>query len=537
MQVLRTLKERFWTNSETFAAIRKFPLQLWLLYVIHWLNSFASFALSPNLTIYLRRVFSVASDTETTRYYAIWTLASIIVGIPGGLVIEVAGLWWSLFMGATILTVSRILFAFSTNLTLTLVTLFVGISIGADILESALDIAVMYYTESPAVQSIVFGILYGTMNVGAVIAFNLNDVLLDASVGWNGYRLLFTIAAAASIVCSLLAYNYKMPRLLKTAIKEAPKFKLSMMVTIFRQYQFWQIFGLNLLLSGVKMIFRFIDTMLVVYLVRTNESVRYGLLLSINPILIIPLVSIAAVVTQRGLSLFWWIVVGSLISATSPAWLWLWPGSTIVAASISLVQMTIGEAIWAPKLKQYSTVRPPQNQKAIYAGWMPISGVPATLIAGELAGYLLDTYCPDIEIDLLGSVSLTDHQGQCRMMWGWSLFTALTAPVLVSMCAWLINWEPKKQPNVEDEQKVKELLDVSQPDEKKSDNHAVEQDEETTYQEAASGGLRAMFLKLLSRQPTLPSVPDQKFQPPPQDFEMDEIKKDKSEDDDQASLL
>jgi MFS family permease len=481
MQVLHTLKERFWTNSETFGAIRKFPLQLWLLFVIHFGNSFSSFAYSVDLTIYLRRVFSVATDTEATWYYAIWSLASIIVGIPGGLFIEVTGLWWSLFIGCAIVTVSRIMFAFSTNLTLTLITLFVGISIGADILESALDIAVMYYTESTAVQTIIFGILYATMNIGAVVALNLNDVFLDFATGWNGYRLLFTTAAAVSIVCSLLAYNYKIPRLLKTATKETPKFKLSMMVTLFREYRFWQIFGLNFLLSGVKMIFRFIDTMLVLYLVRTNENVRYGLLLSINPVLIIPLVSIAAVATQRGLSTFWWIVVGSLISATSIGWLWLWPGSSIVAAAICMFQMTCGEAIWGPKLKQYSTIRAPQGKKAIYAGWMPLSGIPATVVAGQLAGYLLDTNCPSLEIDLLTSDSFANHQVECRMMWGWICLLALSSPVLLSACVKLINWEPKAIPK--------------------------------------------------------PDEVEEKMMPIPTDFEMKDLGKEKSDEDSQAGLL
>jgi MFS family permease len=537
MQVLRTLKERFWTNSVTFKALRTLPLQLWLLFVIHLGNSFGSFAYSPNLTIYMKRVFSVATDLETTRYYAIWSLASIVVGIPGGMLIEVIGLWWSIFIGSAILTVSRILFAFSSNLILTLVTLFVGISIGSDILESALDIAVSYYTESDAVQTIVFNILYATMNIGAVLAFNLTDILLDACVGWNGYRLLFTVAAAVSIICSLLAYNYKVPRLFKTAAKEAPKFKLSMMVSLFKEYQFWQIFGLNLLLSGVKMIFRFIETMLVVYLVRTNDNVRYGMLLSINPILIIPSVSIAAVITQRWLSVFWWIVVGSLISATSISWLWLWPGSTIVAGILCQIQMTIGEAIWGPKVKQYQVVRAPQGKKAIYAGWLPISHVPATLISGELAGYLLDTHCPDLELDLLGSASLTEHRGQCRMMWGWVFFLALSSPVLISACAWLINWVPRKVPKIEDEQKpVEQLLDVAQPEEQKAIQQPEKEDENMTYQEAANKGLRSVFLKFLTRQVAKKDDgEEERFQPPPQDFEMEDMKK--SGEEDKQSLL
>lgn len=542
MQALRTLKERFWTNSETFAAIRQFPLQLWLLFFMHYGQSFASFMLSASLTIYLRRVFLVSTDTETTWYYAIWTLASIVVGIPGGVVIEIFGLWWSLFVGSAILTVSRILFAFSTNLTLSLCTLFIGISIGSDIVDSVLDIAVMYYTESPAIQTIVYGILYGSMNFGALCAFNLTDLLLDFSVGWNGYRLLFTVGAAASIICSLLAYNYKIPPMLKKATKKAPKFKLSMTFSLFKDYQFWQISGLNFLLSGVGLIFRFIETMLVTYLVRTNESVRYGLILSINPLLIIPLASFAAIITQRGLSVFWWIVVGSLISATSIAWLWLWPGSTVTAAVLCSVQITFGESIWGPKVKQYTTLRSPQGKKAIYAGWIPLSKIPATILSGQVAGYLLDTHCPSVELDLMGSSSIAAYMGSCRFMWGWIFLLALSSPTLLAAFAKLINWEPKQpvilveQEKVEDQQKVTELLDVSQPEEKESSEHIEEQGKEITTTEAARIRLKNFFLKLLSNQARGTDVIDEKFQPPPADYEMEDMT-DRKLDDVKESLL
>lgn len=138
----------------------------------------------------------------------------------------------------------------------------------------------------------------------------------------------------------------------------------------------------------------------------------------LNSVLILALVPVCGVLAAR-VSAYRMVTVGSFISAASvfclvvpPAWFqsladgWLgdwvvhkWlgvPGPVnpyYIAIFLFTVGLSLGEALWSPRLYEYAAAIAPKGNEASY---MAISVLPyfvAKLVAGTLSGWLLDTFC------------------------------------------------------------------------------------------------------------------------------------------------
>jgi MFS family permease len=138
----------------------------------------------------------------------------------------------------------------------------------------------------------------------------------------------------------------------------------------------------------------------------------------LNSVLILMLVPVCGVLTSR-FTAYRMVTIGSAISAVSvfclvvpPAWFqgladsglgdwvvhkWLGvPGPVnpyYIAIFLFTVGLSAGEALWSPRLYEYAAAVAPRGNEASY---MAISVLPyffAKLVAGTLAGWLLDTFC------------------------------------------------------------------------------------------------------------------------------------------------
>jgi hypothetical protein len=138
----------------------------------------------------------------------------------------------------------------------------------------------------------------------------------------------------------------------------------------------------------------------------------------LNAVLILVFVPICGVLTAR-ITAYRMVTIGSLISATSvfclampPAWFQpladSWVGDWVVHRWLGVagpvnphylaifcftVGLSVGEALWSPRLYEYAAAIAPKGNEASY---MAISVLPyflAKLTAGTLSGWLLDTFC------------------------------------------------------------------------------------------------------------------------------------------------
>ena len=140
----------------------------------------------------------------------------------------------------------------------------------------------------------------------------------------------------------------------------------------------------------------------------------------LNSVMILVLVPICGVLTQK-VSAYRMVMVGSLISALSvffsampPHWFQPladgWLGKVIVtdwlevtgpvnpiyiSTFIFIVFLSIGEALWSPRLYEYSAAIAPRGQEASYMALSMLPYFGGKLAAGALSGWLLETFCPE----------------------------------------------------------------------------------------------------------------------------------------------
>lgn len=418
-------------NSNTVRTLSEFSAPLWLLFVLHFLDSFGMFAIATNLTTYLNRVYDW-SDEDANLVYAAWGATLIVGGVPTGLLIDRFGLRRAMVVGAAIGALGKVLFAMSTNVWLSLFTLFLAMPLNVGLFGSAIDIAVSYYAKDEQSQTIIFGLLYATMNLGAIFAMYGIDLALDLSAEWNGYRLLFTVGATSGVLACFLALLFTEPEMPPDEDADARNLNWKGYLRIFIERKFLQLCVLTLVFTGVRSIFRYMETLLVTYLTRVYPETPYGAVIALNPILIIPLSPIMSWVTSHGLSVYWWMVAGSLGAALSPIIVWLWPSTTVWPVRVFLIAFTICEAIWSPQVKRWVIQESPQGKKGIYSGLIPIATFGGNILSGVASGQLLKQYCAAPETTLLSPSENEQFQGSCRTMWLWVMLTALTTPILLA---------------------------------------------------------------------------------------------------------
>ena len=174
------------------------------------------------------------------------------------------------------------------------------------------------------------------------------------------------------------------------------------------------------LVVGVKMIFFHLNFTFPKFAIRElGDGAPFAKLTGmLNSLLIVVLVPICGALTQK-VTAYRMVTVGSLISALSvffmampPEWFKSladgWLGQTIatrlgVAGQVNplfvsifffVIFLSIGEALWSPRLYEYSAAIAPRGQEASYMALSLLPFFGAKLLVGGISGPLLTHYCP-----------------------------------------------------------------------------------------------------------------------------------------------
>ena len=164
-----------------------------------------------------------------------------------------------------------------------------------------------------------------------------------------------------------------------------------------------------------------------------------------NPVLIVLLTPLMGIATRK-VSSYKMLLIGTLISAASIVFVVIdqsafvglcdsWLGSIIfdrwlevpegfrdpfyMGMFVFVTVFTVGEAIWSPRLMQFTAEIAPPGREGSYVAlaYLPYFG--AKFIAGPMAGWLLTTYTPEFGIDGI-YMNYPDHQ----LIWWWIAGTA-----------------------------------------------------------------------------------------------------------------
>jgi hypothetical protein len=190
---------------------------------------------------------------------------------------------------------------------------------------------------------------------------------------------------------------------------------------LWRQPGFYKFLGFLTLAAFVRLIF---FQMFYIYpkfgIRELGEGAPIGRLWAVNSILIIMLVPIVGAVSQK-IAAYRMVTFGSAIAASSvfimampPQWFqfladgalghWVGHGYLRLSGEVNpyyvmiflfVVLLSVGEAIYSPRLYEYAAAIAPKGQEASY---MSLSYLPyflAKLLVGTFSGVLLARYCPE----------------------------------------------------------------------------------------------------------------------------------------------
>eukprot|EP00934_Nitzschia_sp_Nitz4_P003137 Nitzschia sp. Nitz4//scaffold1_size375055//139347//140861//NITZ4_000256-RA/size375055-processed-gene-0.131-mRNA-1//-1//CDS//3329540985//3127//frame0 len=402
-----------------FGALRGLPSELWKAYALKFLDSYSYFSFSIIFTLFLSEDFGF-SDVQAGAIYGAWGALITAYGLLTGVVVDNLGVAKSLRLGFMISLVARIALFLTTSPYVLLLHLGITLPLGNCLGIPVLTTGIRRYT-TEAARGFAFGLFYVVMNIAALVSGPIVDMLTiwykgpeegqtrdedqPSSEGWTftSYRAIILTGIVANILAVGVAATVR-----EIKVENEATASMDGQVQTFRPVggSFIQILSetcssasfrrflvVCLITLNVRMIFRHLDATLPKYMIREfGENVAKGTIYSINPALIIILVPLVTAATTNVHPLVM-IHYGSYISAASVFFLVF---STSIWACVAFVTvLSIGEAVWSPRLYDYTMLVCKEGREGTYMAFSSAPLFLAKLPVGVLSGVLLQKYCPE----------------------------------------------------------------------------------------------------------------------------------------------
>lgn len=187
------------------------PRELWLVYLLKLMESYAYFSFSVIFTIYLTDEFGY-SDVEAGIAYGLWGALTSLIGLAMGFVIDSLGVRRSLCLSFAVSTVARLAIALTDSKGVLEVCIYFLLPVAQSMGIPVLLTGVRRYTTSRN-RGFAMGVFYAMMNVAALlsgwIVDGLNIGLADGAVlfghRFTGNRLVLltgTVVSAMGLAVS-----------------------------------------------------------------------------------------------------------------------------------------------------------------------------------------------------------------------------------------------------------------------------------------------------------------------------------------------
>lgn len=417
-------------------ALGSAPRELWILYLLKMLESFAYFSMSLSFTLYLTQEFGF-SDLAAGTLYGVWGILISTYGFATAVLIDRLGVKRSLVLGSLLSAVGRLLFAVAPNRAILYTSMFLLMPIGLSLGIPVMTIAIKRYTNQEN-RSTAFGVYYSMMNVSALVSglitdsFNLSAFRRPVTVNGfelSSFRVLFLVGTVSTLLYGIIALVAvreidvnKHGQLDRSVVKRR---SLRKTVSLLRSDTiFWRLAAFSAVMLGAKIVFRQLDSSLPKYMRRTlGDDARYGAVYSVNPFMIIFLAPLCSALLTR-FDIYRVITIGSLIAALSVFAMLI--DASYTSTIIFVVGLSFGEALYSPKLYDYTMAVAPRGDEGIYTQLASAPMFVAKIGAGSLSGFLLETYCPSLDEDN----QVVDRR-RCTLVWLWVGLLSLSSPLLL----------------------------------------------------------------------------------------------------------
>ncbi len=467
--------------------LRGSPRELWLLYAAKIVEYSSYGAANMALTLYLSKDCGL-SDIAAGSYIGVWSMLLTVATMLVGAVVDAIGIRRTLVIGAVFLLVARFFMPLLDDIYAVSLLGFVPLALGTAFMGPVMSVGIKKYTTKEG-TTLGFGLLYTLFNVGWAVGYILFDVIRGhfgeheivavpgVGIEMSTYQIIFAVGFLFTVPTFLLflvmrdgverkddgTVVVEPPRqraeggTLSATVQastEAGEKTLRIIREVFVQKAFWYYIFMIGLLVWVRLTFYHFHYTFPKYGIRVlGEGVKIGNIYgALNPILIVFLVPFVAALTKK-VSSFRMMIIGTTISslaiflATIPAevftpWIDSWFGELVyvrwldvpvegrtpvfISLIVAIIIFTIGEALWSPRLMQFTAEVAPEGKEGSYIALSYLPFFAAKLIAGPLSGWLVATYTPE------GAEAYPHH----IMVWVWIGGMALISPIGLRWGSW-----------------------------------------------------------------------------------------------------
>jgi MFS family permease len=429
--------------GDDLRALARCPRELWLVYLATFLEVVGITSFLVTLPLWLTSDFGMSDERAGWWAATMATLSSLFVFLVGSIADSI-GVRRALILSFAFAAVTRLGMMLAPTATGAVVALLVyafALATATPVLLTAGQRA-----STKRTRAFAFSFFYVSSNVGSGVAGFVVDatrrlfldptthklvhhvvtlpLLGDREMTANGAIMGFGFLSStlAALVTLFMRRGFEErpdpdgepPR---TAAKASP---LAALRDVVRDRAFWRFLLLLLFLSLVRMMFQHMHFTWPKYVTRElGDAFPVGRVWSINSLLILGLAPLATALTRRRKP-FDVLLVGAFIASLSPFFLCF--GSSMAFQVTTIVVLTIGEALFMPRLYEYNLAIAPRGREATYVSLAALPWFLAKFFVGPASGYLLSAYCP--------------AEGPRRPAILWGLIGAMTmvGPIAIWLC-------------------------------------------------------------------------------------------------------
>lgn len=436
-----------------FTVLRTAPRELWVVYFTKVMEIAAYGLMQSTIVLWMSSDLGY-TDAQAGDRYALWSTLITLVTLLVGSLTDSIGIKKSFLMGFWLCVGARLVMAVSEVKALVMVAGLLPLGVGVALMTPVMTTAVKAYSNT-AQRSMAFSLFYTLMNVGfAISGWLFDDVrqrlgehgtIVVAGMTFSTYRFLFLLAFLFTIpglVVTLFGMRDGV-RMTESGVEVAPRVvadkggslldKISATIartgvdtvrtfaSVWGQATFYKFLGLLTLVVGVRLIFYHMHVTFPKFALRElGDGAPIGQLWGVlNPVLIVILVPTVGALAQRinsytmmlwgtglcALSAFVLAIPPHYFQGLADGWLgdliahrWLDVAGPVnpwyVSIALFTVIMSIGEALWSPRLYEYTAAIAPRGQEASYMALSLLPYFVAKFGVGLLSGRLLQSFVP-----------------------------------------------------------------------------------------------------------------------------------------------
>lgn len=397
-------------------ALLRSPRELWLVYLATFFEYLGVFSFLQTLPLWLSSDHAM-SDTQAGWWAATFsTLITLFLFLVGSIA-DTLGVRRTLILSFGLAAVTRLAMSLAPS-PMTAVAAMLAFGFAFATTSPVLQTAVQR-TSTKRTRAFGFSLWYVSFNlagamIGPLIIDPTRGAFLDrrthelarrtidlpllgpremtAHAAIMGFGVLFAVLAVLAVLLLRKDFEHRVDP--EDAGAAAPR-KASVLAALkdaLGDNTFWRFIVLLVFLSLVRMMFQHMHFTWPKYITRMEgDDFPVGTVWSLNSFLILFLAPLGTAVTRR-FKPFSVLLFGAFISSLSPFVLCL--GSSMTVQLVMIVLLTVGEALWSPRLYEYNVSIAPRGREATYVSLASLPYFLAKFLVGPTSGYLLQAYCP-----------------------------------------------------------------------------------------------------------------------------------------------